>query len=55
MMKMNYHKIYQQLFISSMIDKQKKEDIIKNRKNKTGQIKEIKQFKMKKVKIVFDK
>ena len=55
---MNYHKIYQQLFISSIVDKWEKEDIIKNKKNKknkTGQIKEIKQFKMKKVKIVFDK
>ena len=52
---MNYHKIYQQLFISSVVNKWEKEDIIKNKKNKTGQIKEIKQFKMKKVKIVFDK
>ena len=52
---MNYHKIYQQLFISSVVNKWEKEDIIKNRKNKTGQFKEINQFKMKKVKIVFDK
>ena len=35
-MKMNYHKIYQQLFTSSIIDKWEKEDIIKNKKNKTG-------------------
>ena len=41
---MNYHKIYQQLFISSIVDKWEKEDIIKNKKmekkNRSGQIKE---------------
>lgn len=38
-MKMNYHKIYQQLFISSIVNKWEKEDIVKNKKinkNRTG-------------------